>query len=124
MTAPVLTPPQISALTFLATVPAATATQIATAVGGAKARGGARAFGRIGRRLVALDLAAVVPSERANIPAYRITSEGRACLPKFRVAWEGGATGPLARDIADALAATLSAGNGPHWVEAVDAHPQ
>jgi DNA-binding MarR family transcriptional regulator len=114
MTAPPLTPPQTAALAFLATVPSATTAQIAT---------GIQSRGRVTRSVKGLEgigLVAAVAGPRSNIPAYRITSEGRACLPKFRVAWDGGATGPLARDIADALATTLSAGNGPHWVEAVE----
>jgi len=117
MTAPPLTPPQTAALAFLATVPSATTAQIGVWTNGIGVHAASRGGGRILRRLVALGLVAAVAGPRSNIPAYRITSEGRACLPKFRVVWDGGATGPLARDIADALAATLSAGNGPHWVE-------
>jgi len=120
MTAPALTPTQISALTFLATAPSATASQIAVGIGGTQARAAGRVGGRIGRRLAALGLAVVVESDRADIPAYQITREGLSRLPKCKVAWEGGETIPLGRDIADALAATLTAGNGPHWVEAVD----
>lgn len=115
-----LTPHQTAALAFLATVPAATASQIAVGIGGTQARAAGRVGGRIGRRLVALGLARVVESDRSTIPAYRITREGMSRLPKRRVVWDDGATGPLGWDIAMGLSAELNVRMGPgtHRVEA------